>query len=80
MKGGRFMNCDRRCNFTACRCIGILISIVLGALIGVLYAFNLITFITIALWIVFGLGILFLIFLVIAVNLDCIKLWEKLKA
>ncbi|MPN25107.1 hypothetical protein SDC9_172514 [bioreactor metagenome] len=61
------MSCSGGCKFSACSCLGVVISIIFGAVIGVLFAFDLIPFITTALWIVFGLGVLALIFLLIAV-------------
>ncbi|MDQ5983476.1 MAG: hypothetical protein RUMPE_00500 [Eubacteriales bacterium SKADARSKE-1] len=50
----------------ACGCIGILTSLVFGALVGVLFAFSLIPNIVISVWIAFGLAVLSLIILIVA--------------
>jgi len=52
-----------RCNCKACSCIGLIISIVFAAIIGTLFALNLITSIVVSVWIAFGLGVLGLIIL-----------------
>ncbi|HOJ48593.1 MAG TPA: hypothetical protein PLD48_06985 [Bacillota bacterium] len=66
------MSCKK--NFDACGSIGILISIVFGALIAVLFNLGLITFLNIAVWIVFGLSVLFLILLVAGVYLSAVSI------
>ena len=52
------------CGFRACGCLGILIAIVVGAIIGVLFAFGFIPFITVAVWISFGIAAAALIILI----------------
>ena len=59
------MSCKKNCDFKACGCIGIIISVILGALIGFLFASDYILFITTAIWIALGLGVLGLIFLLV---------------
>lgn len=66
------MNCNKKCGFNACGCLGIVLSIVFGAIIGLLFAFDHIPFIVISTWIAFGLGILSLIILVVGVFLAVI--------
>lgn len=73
------MSCNDKCGFRACSCIGVLISIVFGALIGVLFAFDYITFISTIVWIVFGLGVLNLLFLIIGVYLAAVTFPDLLK-
>jgi len=58
------MNCGNKCGFSACCCIGLLISVVFGAVVGVLFAFEYICFIRIAAWIAFGFGVLTLVLLI----------------
>ncbi len=60
------MNCNGRCKFSACGCLGVVISIILGAIVGILFAFNFIPGIVIAAWIAFGLGVLTLVLVFIA--------------
>lgn len=60
------MNCNN-CNFNACSFLGVFISILFGALIGVLFAFGLIPNIVISAWIAFGISVLALIFLMLTV-------------
>jgi len=59
------MNCNGNgnCSFDPCGCVPLIVSVVVGALVGVLFAFGLIPFITTFVWIAFGLGVLALIFL-----------------
>jgi len=57
-------NNSRNCGFRACESIGLIISIVFGVLVAALFASGLIPFITTAVWILFGLAVLFLVFLV----------------
>lgn len=52
------MGCNEKCSFNACSCTGILISIVIGAIFGLLYAFGLLPGIVVAAWIAFGLAVL----------------------
>lgn len=59
------MNNSDRSGFNACGFIGIIISIILSALVGTLFIFGFIPFIELATWIVFGLAILILFFLVL---------------
>ena len=59
--------CNR--NSTACSFLGILMSIVLGALVGVLYAFCQIPYLTTGLWIMLGLGVFSFLFLFIGLYL-----------
>lgn len=66
------MSCNR--NFDACGSIGILISIVFGALIAVLFNLGLITFLTTAVWIVFGLSVLALVLLVWGAYLSAVSI------
>ena len=56
------MDCDRRCQEVSV--LEIVLSILLAIGVAVLYYFALIPFITTALWIIFGLAVLELIFLV----------------
>jgi len=70
------MSCDRRCDkcdFTACSCLGVVISIVFGAAIGVLFAFRFIPAIVTAIWIAFGLAVLALIILTACVLLGAVS-------
>lgn len=60
------MGCRNRCGFTACGCLGVVISIVFGAIVGVLFAFGFIPNIVTVAWIAFGLSVLTLIFLMVA--------------
>lgn len=55
------MSCNNKCGFRACSCIGILIGIVFAAVVGLLFAFTSIPFLTTAVWIAFGLGALTLV-------------------
>jgi len=64
---------NKNCGFTACGCVGLIISIVFGALIAVLYSFGLIPNLIIAAWIAFGLAVLTLIFLVSGVFLAAVS-------
>jgi len=59
------MRCDG-CSFNACSCLGIIISVVFGAIVGVLFAFGFIPFIETAAWIALGLGVFSLIVLIAA--------------
>ena len=59
------MGC-RRCGFSACGCLGIVLSVVFGAIVGVLFAFEFIPNIVTVAWIAFGLSVLTLIFLMVA--------------
>ncbi len=52
------------CGFQACGCLGILISIVIGAIVGVLFAFGFIPFIVVSVWIAFGIAAVVLILLI----------------
>ena len=61
------MSCNNECGFTACSCIGVFISIVFGAIIGILFAFDLITFIVTLAWVAFGFGVLALILLIVGI-------------
>lgn len=72
------MNCNR-CGFTACSCIGIIISIIFSVIIGLLFAFGFIPGIVISTWIAFGLSILTLIFLMLLVLTNAAKPSEALK-
>lgn len=56
------MNCRDCCRSTIC--LEVVISVVLGAAVGVLYAFGFITALTTVVWILFGLAVLNLILLV----------------
>jgi len=56
-----------RYNFSACGFVGIPVSIVIGIIVGILFAFEFIPGIETAAWIAFGLGVLGLIILVAAV-------------
>lgn len=64
------MGRNDNCGFNACGFAGIVISIVFGAIIGVLFAFGYIPAIVTSTWIAFGLAILTLIFLVSGVLLS----------
>jgi len=66
------MSCNNKCDFSSCSCIGILISVIFGAIVGVLFAFGFIPFIQVATWIAFGLGVLFLILLILGVYLSAV--------
>lgn len=67
------MSCNNeRCGFSACSCIGVVISIVFGAIVGILFAFCFIPFIVTAIWIAFGIGVLALILLVLGVFLGAV--------
>ena len=61
------MSCKDKCGFSACGCLGIVISIVFAAIIAVLFAFGLIPFIVTVTWIAFGLAVLALIILIIGI-------------
>lgn len=52
------------CTKSACSCLNIIFSILLSGLVGVLFAYEYIPFIITAVWIVFGLSILTLHFLI----------------
>lgn len=65
------MSCNKCFNAT-CACIGVLVSVIIGAIVGVLYAFNNIPFITTAAWIAFGLGAFSLIVLIAGVYLSAV--------
>jgi len=65
--------CDKKCGFTACSCIGVVISIVFGAAIGVLFSMTLIPAIVTAIWIAFGLAVLALIILTTCVLLGAVS-------
>lgn len=56
------MNCDYRCSCNCC--LEIVISILVAAAVGVLFAYGFISGIITALWIVFGLAVLALILFV----------------
>lgn len=58
------MGCKNNCGFFGCECLGVLISIVFGAVIGILFAFGFIPNIVTAVGIALGTSALFLIFLV----------------
>ena len=60
------MSCNG-CSLKACSCIGVILSIIFGAAIGVLFAFRYIPAIVVSAWIAFGLGVLTLILLTIGV-------------
>jgi hypothetical protein len=66
------MSCDKK-GFDACGSIGLVVSIVFGALIGVLFNLGLIPFIVTTVWIVFGLAVLALILLVWGVYLASVS-------
>jgi hypothetical protein len=53
------------CKNNFCAIIGIILGIVFGAVVGILFAFDVIQFITTVVWIVFGLGVLILILLIL---------------
>lgn len=72
------MGCHKRCWFTGCGFLGVFISIIVGAAVGVLFAFSLIPFITTVVWIAFGLGVLTLIFLITGVFLSATSRSETL--
>lgn len=57
--------CCSKCK--ACSCLGLIISIVLGAVVGVLFALGFIPFIVTAAWIAFGISVFALAFLLVAV-------------
>ncbi len=63
------MGCNNRCGFSACGCLGVVLSVVFGAVIGVLFAFLYIPAITTVAWMAFGLSVLVLIFTLAAVYL-----------
>lgn len=67
------MSCENDCGFSACGFLGVVLSVVSGAIIGILFAFGFIPFIIISTWIAFGLAVLFLIFLVSGVFLSATK-------
>ena len=62
------MSCKNECNSCG-GCIELLVSIVLGAVVGVLFAFEFIPNITVAVFTVLGLGVLSLVFLMVALFL-----------
>ena len=59
------MNCNNDCGFRACSCFGVIISVVLGAIVGVLFAFNYIAAIVTSAWIALGIAVLALVFLLV---------------
>lgn len=59
--------CQQRCCAGTFCCIAIIISIVLGTIVGVLFAFGLLPLIATAAWIAFGISILALIFLIVGI-------------
>lgn len=61
------MSWNEKCGFSACSCLGIVISIIFATVIAVLFAFGLIPLIFIGIWIALGLAVLFLILLVIGI-------------
>ena len=66
------MECNNENPISVCSFFSVIISVLAGAIIGVLYALCFIPFITTAVWIAFGLGVLALIFLVAGVFLAAV--------
>lgn len=66
------MDCNNENTISICSFFGVITSILVGAIVGVLYALCFIPSITIAVWIAFGLGVLTLIFLVTGVFLAAV--------
>lgn len=66
------MSCNR--NFDACGSIGIVISVVIGALVAVLFNLGFIPGITTVVWVVFGLSVLTLILLVWGAYLSAVSI------
>lgn len=58
------MGCKESCSFSACGCISVAVSIVFAVIAGVMFSFGNIPNIVTAVWISFGLAVLFLILLV----------------
>lgn len=73
----RNMSCDCNCNCKCCTpnacCIAILLSIVVGVVVGLLFAFTSIPFIVTAVWIALGLSGLALIIVVVALFLSALS-------
>lgn len=67
------MPCNINCNLNSSCFIGILLSLFLGAAVGILFAFGFIPGIVISAWIAFGLGVLTLIFLVYGLFLAAVS-------
>ena len=68
------------CGFSPCLSIAFPVSLVVGILVAILFTFGLIPGITTATWIVFGLGVLGLVFVLIAVLLlGCNRCFVLLK-
>jgi len=66
--------CTRRnCCCNACSCIGIIISILLATIVGVLFAFGLIPAIVVSAWIAFGIGVFVLIVLIAGLYLAAVN-------
>lgn len=69
--------CCKSC-LTPSTCIGVLISIVVAIIVGVLFALNNIPLITTAAWIAFGLSVLSLIFLILGAFISALTLPNSL--
>ncbi|OGO90673.1 MAG: hypothetical protein A2Y17_02985 [Clostridiales bacterium GWF2_38_85] len=54
--------CNRR-RVCSCSCLSIVLSIIIGAIVAILFAFDLIQFLEVIIWITFGLSVLALIIL-----------------
>ena len=65
-------HCDDNCSFNAFSGLGIVISVMFGAIIAILFAFDFIPGIVTSTWIAFGLGVLSLVILVIGVFLAAV--------
>lgn len=69
------MSCNSsRCRFNACSCCGILISVIIAAIVAVLFAFYLIPFIEVIVFIALGLAVLTFIILIIGIFLTAVTL------
>lgn len=67
------MACNNgRCGSSACSCFGIIISILVGAAVGILFAFDLIPNIVTVMWIIFGIAAAALLFYVLGVILGAV--------
>ncbi|HAN21651.1 MAG TPA: hypothetical protein DCP51_08280 [Clostridiales bacterium] len=73
------MSCNEKCGFSACSCLGVVISLIFGTLVAVLFALNLIPLINTVVWIVFGLAVLILLLLVLGVFLGAVTLSGALR-
>lgn len=73
------MSHNERSCFGACSCLGLVISLFFGAIVGVLFALDYIPFITTIVWVVFGLAVLTLILLVAGVYLGAVSFPDVLK-